>query len=143
MIKSELAIFLIVGLFTVAIDFSIYCGLIYLGVDSVNIAKGLGFIGGTFFSYLANRFLTFKEQDTLTGSVGRFAMVYIIGLSVNISVNYLSILTLYHFTNLIDHQQAIFLAFLLATGISAALNFLGMKFFVFTNHTNPPPSFLF
>ena len=142
MIKRELTIFLIVGLLTVSIDFSIYRGLIYLGLDSVNIAKGLGFIGGTIFAYFANRFWTFKQQDTRSGSVGRFATVYIIGLSANVLVNYLSILILSHFTNLTDYQQAILLAFLLATSVSATLNFLGMKFFVFTNHPSAPPSFL-
>jgi len=142
MIKRELAIFLIVGLLTIAIDFSIYRGLIYLGSDGVNITKGLGFIGGTIFAYFANHFWTFKEQDTRSGSIARFTMVYIIGLSVNIFVNYLSILILNHFTNRIDHQQAILLAFLLATSVSATLNFLGMKFFVFTNRPIAPPSFL-
>ena len=142
MIKRELAIFLIVGLLTVAIDFLLYRGLISLGLDSVNIAKGLGFISGTIFAYFANRFWTFKEQDTRSGSVGRFCMVYIIGLSANILVNYLSILALNHFTNLMNYQQVIFLAFLLATGVSATLNFLGMKFFVFTNRPIAPPSFL-
>ena len=142
MIKRELATFLVVGLLTVAIDFSIYRGLIYLGLDSVNIAKGLGFISGTIFAYFANRFWTFKKKVARSGSVGRFAIVYIIGLSANILVNYLSILILNHFTNLIDYQQVLFLAFLLATGISATLNFLGMKFFVFTNRSIAPPSFL-
>lgn len=142
MIKRELAIFLIVGLLTVAIDFLLYRGLIFIGLDSLNIAKGLGFIGGTIFAYFANRFWTFKEQNTRPGSVGRFFMIYIVGLSANIFVNYLSIRILNHFTNLIGYQQVIFLAFLLATGVSATLNFLGMKFFVFTNRPITPPSFL-
>jgi len=142
MIKRELASFLIVGLLTVAIDFSIYRGLIYLYLVNVNTAKGLGFISGTIFAYFANRFWTFKEQDTRSGSVSRFAMVYIIGLSANVLVNYLSILMLNHFTNLIGYQQSIYPSFLLATGVSATLNFLGMKFFVFTNRSISPPSFL-
>ena len=141
MIKRELTIFLIVGILTVAIDFLIYRGLIYLGLDTVNIAKGLGFIGGTIFAYFANRFWTFKKQVARSGSIGRFSIVYIIGLSTNILVNYLSILTLNHFANFNDYQQVIFLAFLLATGVSATLNFLGMKLFVFTNRSIALPSF--
>jgi len=133
MIKRELSIFLIVGLLTVAIDFLLYRGLIYLGFDSVNISKGLGFIGGTIFAYFANRFWTFKEQKTRAGSVSRFTLVYIIGLIANILVNHLSI-TSSTFIALLDVRQTIYLAFLLATGVSAMLNFLGMKFFVFTDH---------
>ncbi len=134
MIKRELSIFFIVGVLTVAIDFSIYRGINYLGLDSVSIAKGLGFAGGTLFAYFSNRFWTFKERDARPGSLGRFAIVYLISLAANILVNYLGILVLSHFFKLIDYQNAIFFAFLFATGVSASLNFLGLKLFVFTGH---------
>ena len=133
MIKRELIIFLIVGLLTVALDFFIYIELSYLGVGNINIAKGLSFIGGTIFSYFANRFWTFQRQDIRSGSVGRFLIVYIVGLIANILVNHVGLLILNNFMDLINSHQALFLAFVLATGISAILNFLGMKFFVFTN----------
>jgi putative flippase GtrA len=142
MIKRELLIFLIVGLLTVAIDFVIYRTLIYLGLDCVNIAKGMGFIGGTIFAYFANRFWTFKEPGPRSGSVARFAIVYLLSLCANIVVNYFSILMLAHLNSGIAKQQALLLAFLLATGLSATLNFLGMKFFVFTKRSTTPPSFL-
>jgi putative flippase GtrA len=132
-IKRELVIFLVVGLLTVAIDFLLYRGLIYLnlfGLDSVNLAKGLSFIGGTIFAYFANRFWTFNQQTTSSGSVVRFSFVYLIGLLANIAINYLSIDLL---SNIISiPEYTLLIAFLLATGVSATLNFIGMKFFVFT-----------
>ncbi len=137
MLKRELAIFLVVGLLTVAIDFGIYRILIYsnlLSSNGFNIAKGVGFIGGTIFAYFANRFWTFNQQTTGKGSVTRFVLVYLLSLTANIAVNYLSISWL---TPLVLMPEYILLlAFLFATGISATLNFIGMKFFVFTNPQN-------
>ncbi|MBT8552460.1 GtrA family protein [Polynucleobacter paneuropaeus] len=142
MIKIQLLIFLVVGLLTVAIDFFIYRGLIYLGLGEENVSKGLGFIGGSIFSYFGNRYWTFKQQGERSGSVGKFLIVYIIGLSANIAINFLSLITLSYFTNSVNQQEAIILAFLIATIVSAGLNFLGMKFFVFTSNSISPPSFL-
>jgi putative flippase GtrA len=141
MIRREIAIFLVVGILTVAIDFSVYYSLIYLGFDSVNIAKGMGFIGGSIFAYFANRFWTFKDQDTRSGSILRFAMVYIVGLNANVLINHFSIFMFNHFVSHNDYSRVIFCAFVLATGVSAALNFLGMKFFVFSSRSRASPSF--
>lgn len=129
MLKRELNIFLIVGLLTVAIDFLIYRGLIRLGVDSIGLAKTIGFIGGTIFSYFANRFWTFANPKTHSGSVLRFILVYLIGLFANVLVNKFAL----DAGEDVYLPLAIYFAFLLATGISAAVNFIGMKYLVFTN----------
>lgn len=133
-IKRELGIFLIVGLLTVGIDFLSYHGFMYVkpfGIESINIAKGFGFVSGTIFAYFANRFWTFNQQTTSSGSVYRFVIVYILGLAANIGVNHLSINWFSSPTIALD--ITLLIAFILATGVSAALNFIGMKFFVFTN----------
>jgi putative flippase GtrA len=137
--KRELAIFLIAGLLATLIDFLIYRALIHfnpLGLSSLNIAKGIGFIGGTIFAYFANRFWTFQQQTTGSGSVTRFILVYILGLSANIAINYLSIDRLSEV--IITPEYIILIAFVLATGVSATLNFIGMKFFVFTDRKHLP-----
>jgi putative flippase GtrA len=133
-IKRELGIFVIVGLLTVGIDFLIYRGFIYLqpfGLDSINIAKGFSFIGGTVFAYFANRFWTFNQQTTGAGSIFRFVMVYILGLVANIVINYLCIE--WFSSPGIAMEYTLLIAFILATGVSATFNFIGMKFFVFTD----------
>ncbi len=132
-IQRELTIFLVVGLLTVGIDFLSYRGFLYaqpFGIQSINIAKGFGFIVGTIFAYFANRFWTFKQQTTSAGSVWRFAIVYLVGLLSNIGVNHLCIG--WFSSPALALDITLLIAFVLATGISAALNFLGMKFFVFT-----------
>ena len=133
-IKRELTFFLIVGLLTVAIDFFLYRGILYInlfGIESVNLAKGFSFIGGTIFAYFANRFWTFNQQNTRAGSVERFIMIYLLGLGANVVVNHFSIN--WFNTLFLTKELEIFLAFILATSVSASLNFIGMKFFVFTD----------
>jgi putative flippase GtrA len=133
LIKRELAIFLIVGLLTVGIDFLLYQVLIHLqplGLSDISFAKGFGFIGGTVFAYFANRFWTFNQQRMRSGSVFRFTVVYIVGLASNIMINFLSLKWLSSFT--LPLEYALLTAFIFATSVSAILNFIGMKFFVFT-----------
>lgn len=133
-IKRELGIFLIVGLLTVGIDFLIYRSFIHLqpfGLYSINISKGFGFIGGTIFAYFANRFWTFNQQTTGAGSVFRFVMVYILGLIANIAINYLCIE--WFSIPALAMEYTLLIAFILATGVSASFNFIGMKFFVFAD----------
>ena len=127
MIRRELFIFLIVGTLTVLVDFLIYSGLIWIELADINIAKAGGFIAGTIFAYLANRFWTFSHKQYESGSLWRFGIVYTFTLCVNVLANSF-VLTL-----LIDYNAAFQIAFLLATGSSATLNFLGMKFFVFSS----------
>ena len=125
MIKRELAIFFIVGVSTVLVDFISYRGLIGFQVMEVDMAKAAGFLVGTLFAYFANRFWTFGHNPHVPGSVWRFSALYASTLGANVLTNAL-VLKL-----LADMAIAIQLAFLLATGVSACLNFLGMKLFVF------------
>jgi putative flippase GtrA len=125
MIKRELAIFLIVGASTVAIDFLSYRGLIGFEVMSIDMAKATGFLLGTLFAYFANRFWTFGNRTHVPGSAWRFSVLYASTLGTNVLINALALKLL------ADVAVAIQLAFLLATGVSACLNFIGMKLFVF------------
>jgi putative flippase GtrA len=125
MIKRELAIFLIVGVSTVLVDFISYRGLIGFQVMEVDMAKAISFLVGTLFAYFANRFWTFGHNPHVPGSVWRFSVLYASTLGANVLINALALKLL------ADITIAIQLSFLLATGISACLNFLGMKLFVF------------
>ena len=125
MIKSELAVFLIVGTLAVLIDFSTYCALLWSGVVSVDIAKGSSFLVGTVFAYFTNRFWTFSHVQYRPGSPWRFGALYMMTLGANVIVNTVVL------RSLVDVRAAVQLAFLIATGTSASLNFVGMKMFVF------------
>jgi putative flippase GtrA len=125
MIKRELAVFLVVGSLTVLIDFLTYRSLVWTGWMNINLAKAIGFLTGTLFAYFANRVWTFGHQEHAPGSVWRFVLLYAITLSANVLVNAgcLALLS--------PLSIAVQVAFLIATGVSAVLNFLGMKLFVF------------
>jgi putative flippase GtrA len=130
MIRRELAIFLIVGILTVLFDFLSYRSLIRFDVFDTNMAKAIGFLIGTLFAYFANRFWTFGDKPHQPGSAWRFTILYASTLGTNVLVNSLMLKL---FVNTTD---AIQLAFLIATWVSACLNFLGMKLFVFRRHTS-------
>jgi putative flippase GtrA len=125
MIKRELVIFLIVGASTVLVDFMTYRGLIQFQFMEVDMAKAAGFLMGTIFAYFANRFWTFGHNPHVSGSVWRFSALYASTLGANVLTNALALKLL------ADMAITIQLAFLLASGVSACLNFLGMKLFVF------------
>ena len=125
MIKRELITFLFVGTLTVLTDFLTYRALTQFQIIEVNVAKAIGFSTGTLFAYFANRFWTFDNKSNVMDSVTRFLFLYGSTLGANVLVNAfaLRIIT--------DLPAAVQLAFLLATIVSASLNFLGMKYFVF------------
>jgi putative flippase GtrA len=122
--KHEVLKFLIVGCSCVAVDYLTYLTLLHLGVK-IPVAKMIGFLMGTTCTYFANRFWTFKaRQSTGRSTIGPFLVVYAASLSLNIGVNQ-GILIAFQFPYVIT------VAFVIAAGLSAALNFVGMKFFVF------------
>ena len=126
MIRRELGIFLVVGLSTVLIDFLTYRGLLWLDLAGVDMAKATGFLTGTVYAYFANRLWTFGHKTHASGSVWRFVVLYALTLAANVAVNALALRLLADVPGI-----AIQLAFLVATTVSAALNFCGMKWFVF------------
>ena len=125
MIKRELIRFLICGVSTVLVDYISYRSLIGFQVMEVDMAKATGFLVGTLFAYFVNRFWTFGHKPHVPGGAWRFSALYASTLSANVVINAFALKLL------ADLASGIQFAFLVATGISACLNFLGMKFFVF------------
>jgi len=132
MIKRELKIFLVVGVLTVLVDFCSYRLILWLLQGQISVAKALGFLAGTIFAFWANRRYTFNVQRPVHGDIPRFALVYLLSLGLNVGIN-TAIL------HALGREQLMLLAaFVLATGVSASFNFIGMKWFVF--RTKPSES---
>lgn len=125
MMKRDFVLFLIVGSMSTLIDFLTYSGIVHSAAVSVGIAKGSSFLVGTVFTYCANRFWIFCYIDHQPGSLWRFGFLYMLTLGANVLVNAVALKLLH------DVRVAFPLAFITATGISASLNYLGMKWFVF------------
>ena len=124
--NREVGSFLVVGGLTILVDYLSYWSLFEFDVLSVGPAKAAGFLCGTSFAYFANRRWTFGTKRHKPGGLRRFLVLYAGSFGANIIVNSLAL-------NLLANMHW---AFLLATAISASINFLGMKFFVFTSITN-------
>jgi putative flippase GtrA len=124
MIRREAALFLVVGSTTVAVDLCAYLLLLGAGLP-VDWAKGIGFVVGMAFAYVANRLWTFGHVRPARASLLRFIVLYLATLLLNVAANHLVLILL------AGWMVAVPLAFLVATGASAVSNFIGMKFFVF------------
>lgn len=129
--RREAVIFLVVGSLTVLLDFLTYRGLVWTALLGIDAAKAAGFLTGMAFAYFANRVWTFGHARQAAGSAPRFVALYTLTLGANVLINALVLIACAGFAG------AVGIAFLLATGTSAVLNFIGMKFFVF--RTLPVP----
>lgn len=141
MLRREIKIFIVVGLLTVLIDFLTYRGLLWSHLLGTNMAKASGFLAGTLFAYVANRFWTFNQTRHASGSAFRFMIVYLCNLGVNVLTNSLVLreLATSNISLNIHSAGRVFVAFLFATLLSATLNFLGMKFYAFKAAKNNAP----
>ena len=119
-LKKEIPRFLVAGFSAVGVDLLVY--YVLLNILSHSPAKALSFISGTFVAFVINKYWTFERKEKSYKEAIQFAALYFTTLIINVSVNKIS---LGLFPNLI------FLAFLIATGFSTILNFLGQKFWVF------------
>ena len=129
MIKREVPLFLIIGALTVLIDFVFYRYLFFVVEADLNLAKGLSFFAGTIFAYLSNRIFTFGYKSHALGTLYRFIPLYMITLIINVLIN-MGVLNSMSFLKYIET-----IAFIVATAVSASINFIGMKFYVFKKST--------
>lgn len=117
---KQISRFSVAGLSAVAIDFLSYYLLInYLSYD---ISKTLSFVIGAVVAYVINKFWTFEKNNLSFKELVKFALLYTFSLFVNVYMNKLFL----DITN-----NTIIIAFFVATGSSALINFIGQKWWVF------------
>jgi putative flippase GtrA len=122
--KYEVSRFLIVGMFTVLVDLFFYSIMFYFGF-STSLSKGVSFSTGTIFSYFANRKYTFRSSVRKVSKLLIFCLIYLSTLIINVVTNETVL-------ELTGRTEISFLfAFILATLLSATLNFIGMRRYVF------------
>ncbi len=124
-LARELAVFLPVGGAAVAIDAAAYAALLALGLPTAP-AKAAGFCAGALWAYYANKRLTFRAE---TGRPLHFAAVYLASFMLNVALN-MAVLALAGGLG-VSGWLAVPTAFVIATGASAAANFVGMRLIVF------------
>jgi len=132
-VRASLPRFLLVGGTTVLIDLIVYRLLLVLQ-SPVDPAKALAFITGAVFAYFANWRFTFRGQHH-RWSVAAFVLVYLCALGCNVLVNGLVLDALPA-----DLAGRVILAFVVATGLSASVNYAGMALLVFRTLVPTSPS---
>ena len=126
--RQQLNRFLVVGSLTVLVDYAAYRLFLFLSAG-VDVSKTLGFLSGTVFAYFANRHFTFRSTAPHGRQLVRFLAVYLSTLAANVAVNAFAL-------NALSRVGfAVTLAFVIATAVSATLNFVGMKYWVFPHGT--------
>ena len=124
--RTQVQRFLVIGGLSFLIDFLVYRILLWI-LTWVSFSKASGFIVASVFAYLSNKKWTFKSERKGIKTIILFIIVYLINLILNTGANSLLL-------QFLDFSEAsVWIAFLFASGLSASLNFLGMKFIVFKN----------
>ncbi|MFT5722943.1 MAG: putative flippase GtrA [Bacteroidia bacterium] len=151
---KQITKFTISGIIAVLVDFAVYYGLSNLvgnaddvlagGLHWNDFYKGFGFLTGTFVSYNLNKFWTWRTSDRNNKRLANFTILYLVSLVVNIIINKWGLHTFLNneiallYTN--HEQVAVTLfpfktdklfAFVLATGVSSVITFIGQKLWVF------------
>ena len=118
-IKKELLRFLVAGLSAVATDMVTY--YILLNFLNPDISKGISFLLGTIVAYLVNKYWTFEKKEKSYSEIIKFGVLYSITLAANVITNKM----------VMGSINIVFIAFIIATGVSTVLNFIGQKWWVF------------
>ncbi len=118
-IKKELKRFLVAGLSAVGTDLIAY--FILLNFLSHDVAKGTSFLLGTIVAYIINKYWTFEKHEKSYAEIMQFGFLYTMTLGANVITNKI----------VLENTSIVFLAFLIATGVSTVLNFIGQKWWVF------------
>ena len=86
MYKTQVKRFLVVGFTTIIIDYIVYVALVNI-LGYSYMYKGISFIAGAVYSFVLNSLYTFNQERLKASQLIKFAIVYIISLSINVSVN--------------------------------------------------------
>ena len=119
--------FLIVGSLCFMLDLTIYFLLINLEVLTL-IAKPISFLCGTFLGFCLNSLFTFKQNSLKRKKLSKYILVYSLSMLVNLFINEN---VLNHLNNFNSLENSHFIAVISATVASLAINFLGLRYFVF------------
>lgn len=117
---KEVFRFLIGGGSAVLTDWLSYRFLLNTGI-TISAAKVVSYVLGAAVGFVINKFWTFESKQLKKSEILKYIILYACSAAANTCINNL-VLSLFEIS---------VLAFLVATGISTVINFIGQKFFVF------------
>ena len=118
-IKRQINKFFISGVIAVAIDMLVYYLLLNFLIPE--LSKGISFIVGSVAAYSLNKYWTFEKPAKSFIEIIRFIFLYGTTLGLNVITNKI----------ILDYTEIVIISFLIATGVSTIINFIGQKWWVF------------
>jgi putative flippase GtrA len=94
-------------------------------LDMKLLAKAVGYVSGTIYSFYVNRSFTFKTDSSNRDQVISYLFIYVLSMFLNTGINQAGL------SFLGAGEIGINLSFVTAAVASAAFNFVCMKRFVF------------
>lgn len=128
-ISRQLKRFLITGIGATLIDLACYSTFLYLGM-SFMLAKAASFLCAVSFAYIGHRSWTFMSHGS-SSRLTAFSMLYLSALVINNVIN-LSMLETFG-----KEIEGIAISFVIATSVTATINFIVMKFLIFKPANQP------
>ena len=122
--RGQVARYLVAGGSAVVVDFILYRGIMWM-FDLKLLAKAVGYVGGTIYSFYVNRSFTFMRDSSNREQVLSYLFIYVISMFLNTGVNQTGLFLLG------TGELGINFSFMTAAVTSAAFNFVCMKRFVF------------
>lgn len=134
--QKQVIKYTIIGISAVLVDFVVYYACSFF-LESIDLAKAVGFITGSFYTFFLNKFWTWKDtRKTGITQLSKFFAIYGVSLVINIAVNkaVISLIPNYTIDLIISDSFGYgvwksaflidkFLAFFIATAASAVWNF--------------------
>jgi len=119
--------FIVIGVASVLTDFAVYTLLTRAGL-LWDVSKGVSYVSGMVVGFIGNKLWTFQSARRSPAEPITYILLYTTTLGVNVLVNRLVILVVgaWLATGVVKG-----LAFLVATGVTTVLNFVGMKWITF------------
>ncbi|HEY9677353.1 MAG TPA: GtrA family protein [Drouetiella sp.] len=134
--KAEFFRYLVAGFSAVGTDLVTYW--LCLGWIGPSPAKAASFLSACCVAYAMNKFYTFKAQSHSWIEISKFIGLYATTFLLNVAVNK-GVIMLAPQLNPYLTPYAYQMGWLMATGVSTIVNYLGQKFWVFrkTNDSGP------
>ena len=137
-LQKQVIKFALIGILAVVVD--LICYYILLNVlpeklfsimSNEAFAKAVSFICGMTVTYTLNKLWTWKQNYRSQKRLVKFSFLYGLSLILNVGANSVLLFMLHEYESLFDLPNKYFIAFVGATGVSASINFIGQKFWVF------------
>lgn len=122
--RGQVARYLVAGGSAVIVDFIFYRSIMWL-CDLRLLAKAVGYVSGTIYSFYVNRSFTFKRDSSNREQVISYLLIYVLSMFLNTGINQIGLILLG------ASEIGINVSFATAAIASAAFNFVCMKRFVF------------